>query len=196
MPPFCIKNREVTRMNAAHPFMLMVVQIDNTNRETLLDTPILVSAVFMVTGRVAAELFVKSAINTAGIILLSVRTGLMPLANRNNGKTMKNWMTLPPKMMATYLPNESITIPAENCAESWAAKATIPKGNAHIKPLISMKSKSCNPNSPFTTTSFLLLCGILAKAIPAAAAKSKMESTLPSANGLMILLGMTPKIWS
>ena len=81
MPPFCIKNREVTRMNAAHPFMLMVVQIGNTNRDTLLDTPILVSAVFMVTGRVAAELFVKSAINTAGIILLSVRTGLMPLAN-------------------------------------------------------------------------------------------------------------------
>ena len=73
-------------MKAAHPFMLMVVQIGNTNRDTLLDTPILVSAVFMVTGRVAAELFVKSAINTAGIILLSVRTGLMPLANRNNGK--------------------------------------------------------------------------------------------------------------
>ena len=125
-PPFCIKKSEVTRMKAAQPFMLMVVQIGNTNRDTLLETPILVSAVFIVTGKVAAELFVKRAISTAGIILPSVRIGLMPLAKRNNGKTMKNWMTLPPKMTATYLPNESITIPAENCAESWAAKATIP----------------------------------------------------------------------
>ena len=31
---FCIRNKEVTRINAAQPFMLMVVQIGNTKRET------------------------------------------------------------------------------------------------------------------------------------------------------------------
>ena len=114
MPPFCIRNREVTRMNAAQPFMLMVVQMGNTKRDTLLDTPIRFSAVCIVTGNVAAELLVKSAISTAGIILPKVLIGLMPLAKRNNGSTMKNCTTLPPKITATYLPSDAITMPAEN----------------------------------------------------------------------------------
>ena len=33
IPPFCIRNKEVTRINAAQPFMLMVVQIGKTKRE-------------------------------------------------------------------------------------------------------------------------------------------------------------------
>ena len=176
--------------------MLMVVQIGNTKRETWLETPSLSSAVCIVTGNVAAELFVNRAINTAGIILPSVRTGFKPLAKRKSGRMMKNWMTLPPRITATYFPREAITIPAENWAESCAAKATIPRGRAQINPWISMKSRSCNPNNPFITTSFLSLDGILVKAIPAAAAKIRIESTFPSANGLMMLLGITPRIWS
>ena len=60
---------EVTRMNAAQPFMLMVVQMGSTKRATFGATPARFSAVSMVTGRVAAELLVKKAISTAGIIL-------------------------------------------------------------------------------------------------------------------------------
>ena len=96
IPPICIRNKEVKRINAAQPFMLMVVQIGNTKRETLLETPNLSSAVCIVTGNVAAELFVNRAINTAGIILPKVRTGFKPLAKRKSGRIMKNWMTLPP----------------------------------------------------------------------------------------------------
>lgn len=62
--------------------MLMVVQMGNTKRDTLLDTSIRFSAVCIVTGNVAAELLVKSAISTAGIILPKVLIGLMPLAKR------------------------------------------------------------------------------------------------------------------
>ena len=168
----------------------------STKRETLFDTPILSSAVCIVTGSVAAELFVKSAISTAGIILPKVRKGLIPLANKNSGNTIKNCMTLPPNMTATYLPSDAITIPAENWADSCAAKATMPRGKAHISPWMSVNSKSCKPNRPFTTTSFLSFCGIFAKAMPTAAASRSMESTLPSAKGFMMLLGITPRMWS
>ena len=94
IPPFCIRNNEVTRMNAAQPFMLIVVQIGNTKRATLLEAPSLFSAEDMVTGSVAAELLVKSAINTAGIMLANVRNGLSPRAKRKSGSTMKNWIKL------------------------------------------------------------------------------------------------------
>ena len=56
--------------------------------------------------------------------------------------------------------------------------------------------KSVRNQALAITTSFLSLDGILAKAIPAAAAKINIESTFPSANGLMMLLGITPRIWS
>ena len=59
IPPFCITKSEVTRMKAAQPFMLMVVQMGKTNRATLELTPRRRSAVSIVTGRVAAELLVK-----------------------------------------------------------------------------------------------------------------------------------------
>ena len=65
-PPFCITKSDVTRMKAAHPFMFMVVQIGKTKRDTFCETPSRVSAVDMVTGSVAAELFVKNAMRTAG----------------------------------------------------------------------------------------------------------------------------------
>ena len=91
MPPFCITKSEVTRMNAAQPFMLIVVQMGNTKRATLELTPSRLSAVSIVTGNVAAELLVNSAMSTAGVILPSVRSGLMPRERRKRGRTMKNF---------------------------------------------------------------------------------------------------------
>ena len=38
-PPFCITNSEVTRIKAAQPFILMVVQMGNTKRAVLLLMP-------------------------------------------------------------------------------------------------------------------------------------------------------------
>ena len=113
MPPFCMTNSEVTRMNAAQPFILMVVQIGKTKRATFELTPSRLSAVSMVTGKVAAELLVKSAISTAGIILPSVRNGLMPRERRKRGRTMKNCMQLPPSITRMYLPSESAATPAD-----------------------------------------------------------------------------------
>lgn len=139
-------------MNAAQPFMLMVVQMGSTKRETFFDTLSQSSAVCIVTGSVAAELLVKSAISTAGIILPKMRIGFKPLIMRNNGRMIKNWMILPPRMTATYLPSEDITMPAENWAESWAAKDTMPRGNAQMRLWMSIKSRSCKPKRPFNTT--------------------------------------------
>ena len=68
VPSCCITNNEVTRIKAAQPFILIVVQIGNTKRATFFLMPRRFSAVSIVTGSVAALLFVKSAISTAGII--------------------------------------------------------------------------------------------------------------------------------
>ena len=73
--PCCMTNKEVTRIKAAQPFMLIVVQIGRTKREICFCTPSLFSAVSIVTGSVAAELFVNKAIKTAGIIRERVRIG-------------------------------------------------------------------------------------------------------------------------
>ena len=183
-------------MNAAQPFMLIVVQMGNTKCATLGEMPNLSVAVCKVTGSVAAELLVKRAISTAGIILPSVRMGLMPRTKRKSGRTMKNCTTLPPSITATYLPSDSITMPAENCAVSCAAKATMPSGKAHISPRIRSESRSCIPKSAFISTSFFPDCGILAKAMPAAADRSSTDSTLPSENAFTTLLGITPRMWS
>ena len=68
-PAFCMTNSEVTRMKAAQPFMLIVVQIGRTKRETRGLTLRRASAEASVTGSVPAELFVKSATAMAGAIL-------------------------------------------------------------------------------------------------------------------------------
>ena len=128
IPPFCMTKSEVTRMKAAQPFMLMVVQMGSTNRDTPFRMPNRSSAVSMVTGSVPALLFVKSAISTAGIILAKTRIGFCPLAKRNSGNMMKNWMRFPPSITTTYLPMESATMPADTCAANWAEKATMPRG--------------------------------------------------------------------
>ena len=70
-PPCCITKSEVTRMKAAQPFMLMVVQMGSTKRAICFLMPRRFSAVSIVTGSVAALLLVKSAMSTAGIILPS-----------------------------------------------------------------------------------------------------------------------------
>ena len=70
--------------------MLIVVQMGRTKRATLGFTPNLFSADSIVTGKVAAELFVNRAISTAGDIFPNTRKGLRPRLRRNNGRTIKN----------------------------------------------------------------------------------------------------------
>ena len=89
-PAFCITKMEVIKMKAAQPFMLMVVQIGSTKRETALLTFKFCSAEAMVTGRVPAELLVNRATATAGDIFLNTSIGFRPLASRKIGRTMKN----------------------------------------------------------------------------------------------------------
>ena len=129
-------------MKAAHPFMLIVVQIGSTKRAMFLRTPRRFSAVSIVTGRVAALLLVKSAMSTAGVILPNTCTGFKPLDKRNKGRTTKNWITLPPITTNTYFPMESATTPAEIWAESYAEKATMPSGSVQISPRMSRNNSS------------------------------------------------------
>ena len=89
-PPFCSTYSDVTRIKAAQPFMLIVVHIDNTKRDTSGLTLIFSSAERMVTGSVAAEDLVKRAISTAGDIFLSTSKGLSLRDRRKSGSTMKN----------------------------------------------------------------------------------------------------------
>ena len=75
------------KINAAQPFILMVVQIGSTKRLTDDLTPQLFSAHFMVTGRVAADDFEKKATVRAVIIPLKTFKGLSFLQRRNSGRT-------------------------------------------------------------------------------------------------------------
>ena len=104
IPPFCMTKSELTSIKAAQPFILIVVQIGRTNLDTFGLTPSLFSADWSVTGRVAAELLVKSAIMTAGLMALRTLSGLIPLAIKNKGNTKKNCKALPIRMTAVYLP--------------------------------------------------------------------------------------------
>ena len=87
MPPFCITKSEVMKMKAAQPFILIVVQMGSTKRDTRGATFILFSADDIVTGSVAADDLVKSAISSAGYMALSALSGLMPRAKRKRGRT-------------------------------------------------------------------------------------------------------------
>ena len=142
VPPCCITKSEVTRMKAAQPFMLMVVQMGRTNRATSGRAFSFISAERMVTGRVATELLVKSAISTAGHMALKTFQGFRPRARRKRGRTMKNWMRLLHRMTATYLPMLPATTPADTCAESWAEKAMMPRGSVQMSPRMSRKRSS------------------------------------------------------
>ena len=86
-PPFCIRNNDVTRIKAAHPFMLIVVHIGKTNRAISGFISKFSSADCMVTGHVPAELLVKRATNNAGNMARKTLIGLSFLAKRNSGST-------------------------------------------------------------------------------------------------------------
>ena len=89
-PPFFITKSDVTRMKAAQPFMLIVVHIGRIKRVNFLSHLTRFSAQSIVTGSVAAEDFVKSAVRIAGIMFLKCFTGLRPRARRKSERTMKN----------------------------------------------------------------------------------------------------------
>ena len=87
-------------MKAAQPFMLMVVQIGSTKRETLGLTPSRFSAEDRVTGRVAAELLVKMAMMTAGLIARKTFSGFRPRISRKTGRMRIIWITLHDRITA------------------------------------------------------------------------------------------------
>ena len=194
-PPFCITKSDVTRMKAAQPFMLMVQQIGSTKRATSSFAFKLFSAEATVTGRVAAELLVKSAISTAGSMQRNTLMGLMPRTSRNSGRMMKNWIRFPPSTTATYLPSEPMMKPADTCAESWAAKATMPSGRVQTSPLISANSTSCMPRIPFSRTWMFSDSLFMERTRPTATATSRMLNTFPEESGARMLFGMTERMW-
>ena len=77
-------------MNAAQPFIFIVVHIGRTKRETERLTFIFCSAEANVTGNVHAELLVNNATAKAEDICLNTSTGFNPLAFKNKGITIKN----------------------------------------------------------------------------------------------------------
>ena len=105
-------------MNAAQPFMLIVVHIGRMKRENFLSHLTRFSTQSIVTGKVAAEDFVNKAVRIAGIIFLKCLKGLIPRIKRKIERTTKNWSKLPLKTTATYLAIESATIPAERSETS------------------------------------------------------------------------------
>ena len=193
MPEFCITNRDVTRMKAAQPFMLMVVQIGSTKRETRGFTFTFCSAEARVTGRVAAELLVNSATAMAGDIFFITSIGFRPRASRNRGSTIKNWNRLPPMTTAVYLPRAPTMTPASIWAASWPAKARMPMGRMYRMARIRVNSTSCRPLMPFSSTSRFSVFGIKAMARPTAAAINSTDKTLPDRKGFRTLLGTTER---
>ena len=193
-PAFCMTKREVIKMKAAQPFILMVVQMGRTKRETLGFALRFFSAEARVTGSVPAELLVKSATAMAGDIFLNTSKGLRPLAKRKSGSTIKNWMALLAMMTKVYFPKAPTMTPASICAESWAAKARMPTGRTVRSALIKVKSSSWKPWMPFRSVSLFSVRGMKARPKPKAAAMSITESTLPDRNGCSILFGTTFKI--
>ena len=176
--------------------MLMVQQIGQTKRATSGRAPRRVSAELTVTGRVAAELLVKSAIITAGDIARKTRSGSIRRASRKRGSTTKNCRRLPERTTARYLPSEPMSSPARTWAASWAANATMPSGSVQTRPRIIVKSSSCRPKTPFSSADFSGESFIAAMPNPAAAATSRIERTLPARNGWTILFGITFRTWS
>ena len=85
-------------MKAAQPFMLIVVQIGSTKRETGRATPTLFSAQDIVTGSVPAEDFEKKATASAGAMPLATRIGLTPRASMRSGSTTSIWTKLAARM--------------------------------------------------------------------------------------------------
>ena len=83
-------------MNAAQPFMLMVVQTGSTNLETRLSTLRLSSAEAIVTGRVPADDLENRATIRAGNMPLATLRGLRPRITRRSGRTMNIWMRFEP----------------------------------------------------------------------------------------------------
>ncbi|CUQ25354.1 Uncharacterised protein [Bacteroides xylanisolvens] len=142
IPAFCMTKSEVISMKAAHPFILMVVQIGSTKRETAGFAFRFFSAEASVTGSVPAELLVKRATAMAGDIFLKTSIGFSPRARRKSGRTRKNWIPLLAMMTSVYFPSAPTMTPASIWAESCPAKARMPTGRMARSALISVKRSS------------------------------------------------------
>ena len=132
IPAFCIKNKDVIRMNAAQPFILIVVQIGRTNLETLLSTLRLSSADAIVTGRVPADDFEKSATAKAGSIPLAILNGFKPLSKRIAGRIMNICRRFDEITTPKYCAIPPSITPASSCDTSCDVNARIPIGKIAI----------------------------------------------------------------
>ena len=183
-------------MNAAQPFMLIVVQIGSTKRVTRRSRRRFCSAEASVTGSVPAELFEKRATASAGNMPFRTRSGLIRRARRKSGSTTKNCSRLPVTTTATYLPREPTITPASIWEDSWPAKARIPTGRMKRSARISVKRSSWSPKITRSRESRPSVRGMKARARPTATAITRTESTLPSRKGCRTLSGTTDRKWS
>ena len=94
------------------------------------------------------------------------------------------------------MPIEPTTTPADICAASCAANATMPAGSAQMSPLIIPKNTSCRPHSALWSVFTLsLFFSRTAMAMPMPAAISTTASTFPVRNGLTRLFGSALRMW-
>ena len=103
-------------MNAAQPFILIVVQIGNTKFATFLSACKLFSAQLNVTGKVAADDLVQNATATALNICEKTCNGFNFLNSKNNGKIITNWIVLEATIMEKYVAKPPSSTPLENSA--------------------------------------------------------------------------------
>ena len=154
------------------------------------------SAVATVTGNVAADDLVNSAMSSAGVIWRMTLYPLTPRRKQKSGKITKNWMKLPPSTTSTYLPIDPTTTPADICAASCAANATMPTGSAQMSPLMSPKKTSCNPASALCSVrTFSLFFPSTAIAMPMPAEMRTIARTFPPRNGFTRLFGIALRMW-
>lgn len=89
MPLLIETNSTVVKINAAQPFMLIVVQSGSEKLATFFEMLILLWQQPMADGRAALDDLLKKAIESAGINPLAVLTGDIPFAFKKMGKTTK-----------------------------------------------------------------------------------------------------------
>ena len=94
----------VVNINAAHPFMFIVVQRGKTKRLTFCCTSRFCSAACIVTGNAPDDDFENSATDKAGAIPLNALSGFIPFSKSQVGKTINPCTRLAHVITRKYFP--------------------------------------------------------------------------------------------